>query len=320
MALINALGAIALEATQTLVKNATESLVSLATTGVRAQRRDADTPPVADGQSHVLNTNAIGRLKTSVLPGAIDATTGTITANAQTVAADVSRASNVMIAVTGTFTGVNLSFELSIDGGTTWFATQALRTNANIVEVTTGVIATSVAYAWELSVNGCTNVRVRATAFTSGTVNVRILPGSFATEPIPAIQTHPVTVTSGTITANTFAQAPVAAAGVLLSYLNANNIGLAVVKATSGRLLGYRIFNPNTSPAYVQVFNAATTGAVTLGTTVPLEVYPIPAGATLDGQVDFSYSYTAGIVIAATTTPTGNTAVTTGLMTSLRYI
>ena len=326
MALVNALGAIALEATQSLIKTASESLVTLATAGVRGIRRDADTSPVSDGQSHTLSTNATGRLKTSDAPAAYTLTTGNLNSATATLVADVSHASNVVVEVaSGTFAGLNFIFESSLDG-TIWKTEFGVRTNGTgVTESTSGVIAAPPAYRWELSVNGLTQFRVRATAWTSGSAVINISLGAYATEPLLTVAPHAVTgsgtfTVAGTVTANTFAQAPVAGAGVLTSYLNANTIALAAVKATSGRLFGYRIYNPNAAVAFVQVFNTATTGAVALGTTVPVEVYPIPAGATLDGQVDFSYNYSAGIVIAATTTATGNTAVTTGLMTSLRYI
>lgn len=157
-------------------------------------RRDADTSPVSnDGDFHPLVFNEVGRLKTAGAPALYTPITGSITANGQTVSADVSAVSNVVMHCTGTFSTVNCTFEGSIDGGTTWFTIQAVRTNANTVETTTGNLSAAPAYAWELSVNALTNVRIRATAFTSGTQNWRFVLGSYATEPIPAIQTHAVT-------------------------------------------------------------------------------------------------------------------------------
>jgi hypothetical protein len=113
----------------------------------------------------------------------------------------VSRTSNLMIYCTGTFSTVNCTFEGSIDGGTSWFAVQAVRTNANTIELTTGNLSAAPAYAWELSVNGLTNFRVRSTAWTSGTQVWRFQPAPFATEPIPAIQISGTQPVSGTVTA-----------------------------------------------------------------------------------------------------------------------
>lgn len=166
-------------------------------------RSDGDTSPVtADGDVHPFTFNAIGRLKVSTMPGIYSPTVDTITANADTVVCDVSRASNLMIHCTGTFSTVNCTFEGSIDGGTTWFAVQAVRTNANTIELTTGNLSAAPAYAWELSVNALTHFRVRATAYTSGTQTWRMLPGSYATEPIPASQVSGTQPVSGTVTAS----------------------------------------------------------------------------------------------------------------------
>lgn len=158
-------------------------------------RQDAGGSPsgVADGDVHPFVFNEEGRLKVSSQPALYTPVTGTITGNGQTVSADVSRASNLMFHVTGTFSTVNCTFEGSIDGGTTWFTVQAARTSTNTIETTTGNLSATPAYAWEASVNALTNFRVRSTAYTSGTQTWRFTPGSFATEPIPAIQTHAVT-------------------------------------------------------------------------------------------------------------------------------
>lgn len=157
-------------------------------------RRDAETSPVdADGDYHPLVFNELGRLKTAGAPAIYAPVVDTITSNGDTVAADVTSVSNVVMYCTGTFSTINVTFEGSIDGGTTWFGIQAVRTNANTVETTTGNLSAAPAYAWELSVNALTNVRVRATAYTSGTQTWRFILGSYATEPVPAIQTHAVT-------------------------------------------------------------------------------------------------------------------------------
>lgn len=176
-------------------------------------RQDSDISPVStDGDYHQLLFNNVGRLKVASMPGDYSATTGNITANGQSVTCDVGKASNVMLYCTGTFSTINCTFEGSIDGGTTWFGVQAVRTNANTVETTTGNLSAAPAYAWEMSVNALTNVRVRSTAFTSGTQSWRILPGAYATEPIPAIQSHAVTLSANATTSPAKARDGVAGA------------------------------------------------------------------------------------------------------------
>lgn len=148
-----------------------------------------------------LPINEVGRLKTSNLPADIDPVTGTITANGQTIAFPTDRVSNVMAHCYGTFSTVNVTFEGSLNStnGTdgNWFTIQAARTSTNTIETTTGNLSAAPAYGWELSVNALRYMRVRATAFTSGTQSWVFTLGSYATEPIPAIQTHAVTLAAG---------------------------------------------------------------------------------------------------------------------------
>lgn len=165
-------------------------------------RRDADTSPVsADGDASPFAFDEVGRLKVSTIQGSIASYTDNITVNGDTVAMNVSRYSNLTIFCKGTFGTVNCTFEASIDAGTTWFAVQAVRTNANTIELTTGNLSAAPAYAWELSCNAYTNFRVRATAYASGTQVWVFQAGTYATEPIPAAQVSATQPVSGTVTA-----------------------------------------------------------------------------------------------------------------------
>ena len=174
-----------------------------------ATRRDADTTAAADGGTHSLYSNPLGRLKVSAMPGSYEDAIGNITANGQTVFTPTDRASNVTVHIKGGVTagaGGNFVFEGSLDSTNgmdgTWFGLQFGRTNANTIETGTGVLAlavnTGTAYAWEGSVNGYNWFRVRAAAFTSGIYVVRITRGAYATEPVPAIQPHGITGTVAT--------------------------------------------------------------------------------------------------------------------------
>jgi hypothetical protein len=176
-----------------------------------AQRFSADTPTTdADGDYTILKLDEEGRLKVASKPASYPDITGAITAvqatigtpvAGGTVEGDVSRASNVMMFCTGTFSTVNCTFEGSLEasGNTNWFAVQAVRSNANTIETTTGNLSAQPAYAWELSVNALRRVRVRATARTSGTQSWRFVQGTYATEPIPAAQASTTQAVSGTV-------------------------------------------------------------------------------------------------------------------------
>lgn len=171
-----------------------------------AKRRDQDGTMVADGDYSGLNLDEEGRLKVASKPASYAATVGNVTSAASTVVVNTERFSNLMIHCAGTFAGANCTFEGSLNStnGTdgNWFAVQAIRSNANTIETTTGVLAAAPAYAWELSVNALKYFRVRATAWTSGTQVWTMIPGTYATEPIPGAQISGTQPVSGTVTAN----------------------------------------------------------------------------------------------------------------------
>lgn len=89
------------------------------------------------------------------------------------------------------------------------------------------------------------------------------------------------------------------------------------VKAGRGTLQAIHCLSAtsNATTAYVQLFD--TTGAVTLGTTTPTTSLGIPIAGTTGTQLDVRFpsgmNFTTGLKIAATTTSTGSTALTTGL-------
>lgn len=174
-----------------------------------AVRKDDDGLPEAEGDFAALQMNEEGRLKVATKPAVYPVITKTINGNSQNVPVDTSRASNATVHIKGgavAGAGGNFTFQGSLDStdGTdgTWFNIQAVRTDANTVATTTGVLAlainTGATYAWELSVNAYQWMRVRSTAFTSGQYVVTIVRGTYATEPIPAIQNHGISGTVGT--------------------------------------------------------------------------------------------------------------------------
>lgn len=254
-----------------------------------AQRRDSDSSAAdSDGDYVTLKMNEFGRLKVSAQPSLYPLTTGNITAATSSVPLTVGRISNVVVHVVGTFTGVNFAFEGSLNStnGTdgNWFAVQAVRSNANTIENLSGVLGAPPAYGWDLSVNGLNWFRVRATAWVSGTAQVLIQPGAYATEPIPAQQisgTQPVSGTffqatqpvSGTVTlaagANLIGdvglqvRASAVGAASIHHIVSAATTNVAQIKATAGRVMGYCLSNTTTTWRYVKLHNvaAATAGA-----------------------------------------------------------
>lgn len=96
---------------------------------------------------------------------------GTPTANSST-AATVSGDSSFAIQVDGTFVGT-LQFERSLDGGATYTAISAFAAGTAYTRSTTTQIGR-----WHGNCSSANSIRVRATSWTSGTANVRILAGA----------------------------------------------------------------------------------------------------------------------------------------------
>lgn len=115
---------------------------------------------------------------------------------------------------------------------------------------------------------------------------------------------------------------PVASAasqGLSIDYRSALSNTAVAVKASAGRIYGYHLYNSNITTAFVQVYNVAQVG-VTVGTTTPNTTYALPPNSGVDMMFDIPITYSTAITIAATTTITGGTAPTTGLLTNFYYL
>lgn len=99
-------------------------------------------------------------------------------------------------------------------------------------------------------------------------------------------------------------------AGVAYIYDSSMGATAQEVKASAGSLYGYHLINPNTTIAYVQIFNTAS-GSVTVGTTTPIMLLAIPPQGSLEMVFTIPISFSTAIVYACTTTIGGNTAMTT---------
>lgn len=245
-----------------------------------AIRSDSDAPTANDGDYTVLKLDEEGRLKVASKPASYPATTGNVTSATTTIPVNTERFSNLMIHCAGTFAGANCTFEGSLnstngsDGN--WFAVQAIRSNANTIETTTGVLAAAPAYAWELSVNALKYFRVRATAWTSGTQVWTMIPGTYATEPIPGAQVSGTQPVSGTVTATVTAGTvnPVVPATPYFLNSAATTNGALILTGTSN-VSSFYATNEGASVAYVKLYNKAS--APTVGTDIPEMILPVPA-------------------------------------------
>lgn len=115
-----------------------------------------------------------GSVSTSVIPNPSD-TTGTIGALNGVVSAAIQGYSSCGVVLTGTWTA-GLVFEMSSDGGTTWTTGAWITAPASPAPVPglAIVVSTNGSYG-AIGMGPHTHVRVRAAAYTSGTVNVRLV-------------------------------------------------------------------------------------------------------------------------------------------------
>lgn len=89
------------------------------------------------------------------------------------------------------------------------------------------------------------------------------------------------------------------------------------IKASSGSFGGYYCYNANSSVAYLQVFD--TSGAVSLGSTAPVFSPGIPATSGANLEISRGLLFSNAIKVAATTTVSGATAVTTPMDCNIFY-
>jgi hypothetical protein len=77
----------------------------------------------------------------------------------------------------------------------------------------------------------------------------------------------------------------------------------------SAVLSGVDISNVSNATIYVQFFDANSISGISVGTTPPLFWLAVPVNAVLDGPSSaVGVGFQNGVVVAATTTPTGSTA------------
>ena len=102
---------------------------------------------------------------------------------------------------------------------------------------------------------------------------------------------------------------PVRVDNVLATALSVKNDGPVVVESM-------QILNRTSGAAFLQMFDAAFPGDVTVGTTVPKWAIGF-ATAGRESMVGMRVLFGKGLQVAMTTTSTGNTAVATGSMVNM---
>lgn len=100
--------------------------------------------------------------------------------------ADVSHLGNVAVVVSGTHAGVNLTFEASNNGGTTWYTILGQKEDTGLGEGVTGVLPSNATRAWSFPLGAANRFRVRAGAFVSGSMAVTIDASPTLVDPVVA--------------------------------------------------------------------------------------------------------------------------------------
>jgi hypothetical protein len=166
-------------------------------------------------------------------------TTGTITASGQSVTTgNIDMANVVSVWTYGTHAGINLTFEASYDN-TNWTQIPCVRMDTMESAYATGVITSNAIRQYTVGFPGANYFRARSTAYTSGTMNIAIDPGTLPMQPsvssILQVPKNPQIDATGTargITTFTFNQATQATAAAIAS---APGAGLSI------RVLSYAV-------------------------------------------------------------------------------
>jgi hypothetical protein len=170
--------------------------------------------------------------------------TGSITTSTSTVTdTNASNFNLATIAIFGTYAGITAVFEASPDG-TNWFSIQGQRTDSGIIEAGFTTL-TNTARAWDVFIGAWTQIRVRATARTSGTASVVIIKQTMPTEPAPSAMLQPAI--GGGCTPYTF--------------LSTAAVQAASIKASPGQVYGLAFTNTSATIAYVRLYNQTTSPA-----------------------------------------------------------
>ena len=199
--------------------------------------------------------------------------TKSITANGQSIVFQLGEVTNVALHCSGTFSGANCTFEGSLNGAD-WFATDAVRSSGNVTASTTGALSAAPAYSWDIACGGYLYLRVRATAFTSGTQVWTASAYDGGVEPA---------VNAALTAALPAGAANIGIVGTVVptqSLVNsAATTNATVVKSSGGTIFGIVASNANAAARYLKVYNKAT--APTVGTDTPVMVIALPPGATV---------------------------------------
>jgi len=280
--------------------------------------------PVALGSSKLQTTQRLDGATTVDVQHVMAANplpliSGNITSAVSSVVGDVTDAGMIAFQVTGTYAGVNLAFEVSING-TDWFSVFCLRADKSALEATSGVLTANTSRAWVCDVNGFRQFRVRSTAWTSGTAAIAIAPSPSSMEMDPY-----VTLAAG---ANTIGNVGLVAGsqnignvGLTAGSQTIGNVGIGVkttggatpgklisaattnstlVKGSAGTLYSLHATNNSASWRYLKLYNKGI--APTVGSDAPVMTVGLPPASSIPVALPeaIGQAFASGIGLAIT--------------------
>lgn len=248
-----------------------------------------------------------------VIQGVQDtATTGSITSAASVVGPlSVVQRNVITISIRGTYAGVTFIIEASDDGGTSWFPLQCID-NATGQAGSTWTPGANSSASYDSAVGGYTHIRVRATAWTSGTANVQLTGQSFAYDPVVAAISQPLDVD---LTA-----ASVGAANGDLFSVDARGIAaiLLQITGTFSATVTFQGSDDGTTWSTVNAINASTGVVATTSTAVGLFAIPVRTRYVRARVTAWTSGSVTGVyrMRSASLDPVGTTQVVSGTVTA----
>lgn len=260
----------------------------------------------------------------AALPAYAQTNSDTITADEDAATIPVTGTGSVGIFVTGTF-NATLQFEATITdpediGSATWISIEALPGTGP------GVTSTTATGGWTALTSGYTHVRVRASAYTSGTATVTTLtaaaPGRGATggaitnilgitsagqktmaESVPVV---PASDWAGQINPST-------SGGLSISrFISAGSTNATNLKASAGQPYWIYYFSLDATPVYLHLYNTAGTPTcnASIIATIPLPSNSTAAnGAAAVIEIPYGLAFSNGIGYCVTTAADGTGSV-----------
>lgn len=219
--------------------------------------------------------------------------TGAFTGTGQTFGPfDCSQYVSGLLFVYGTYSGVNLIFESSLDGSNWGPVNVALYGSTSTLASSSGTTpAANASQPYQLAIGAWNYFRVRSSAYTSGTMNLQL---AFDANPTPftnvSLGNSAFTIPSPSSTSG----------GVSTTHhlVSAATTNATSVKASAGSIGHVVVSNTSAAPKYLKLFNKAS--APTVGTDTPVLTILVPATGTVVFDPANYYRMTTGIAYAIT--------------------